>query len=193
MAILRVCMIVLQKHENSNFTGQTMATATSLYKDIWISFTLLSLNLWFVGSKNVVIESLNQFQIVHKHTTKYAPNLRGGYDLRKTGHPTRIIIYRPFSKSYIVFNWGLRHLDANHAPKTRTAEATKNSRTKLLRSIAVTQFECVEALVILCVMRAPNGHSIWTSPTWFAKSILEKGEIKGWDKLLIRLNVGLQC
>jgi len=94
---------------------------------------------------------------------------------------TRVTMYRPFSKSYTVFSWGLLHLNTDHAAKISRAEKARTERTTneffWNREI---QSECSSLRFdILCMMNAPKAQSSWKLPTRFINESLLKEEMKG--------------
>ena len=83
----------------------------------------------------------------------------------------RVMMYRPFSKSYMIFVLGFLHLDTKSTPHKRNIPSKANNGLLLWVDSAAL---CNGLKLVFCisVMKAPRAHSTWTSPTWFEYSIL---------------------
>jgi len=83
----------------------------------------------------------------------------------------RVMMYRPFSKSYMIFVLGFLHLDTKSTPHKRNIPSTANNGLLLWVDSAAV---CNGFKLVFCisVMKAPRAHSTWMSPTWFEYSIL---------------------
>lgn len=84
----------------------------------------------------------------------------------------RVTMYRPFSKSYIVFNWGFLHFDIDQTVNINMIMMTTregNDEDSSLTTVVI-QSDCSVAskLAVLCKMNAPKAQSNGIFPTWFA-------------------------
>lgn len=91
--------------------------------------------------------------------------------------PIRVTIYRPFSRSYTVFNWGFLHFDIDQAMNINIAEIAMMESSvgeSLLIMVVIQSGCCTSELVVLCNMKAPKAQSSGIFSTWLAKVILLK-------------------
>lgn len=93
---------------------------------------------------------------------------------------TRVIMYLPFSKSYMVLNWVLPDRNIYHAIKMHvirmnaTSSKMGDSSPKMVAIQSELLFSRYSSMVfvVLCKMKAPNAQSSGMLPTWFANTIL---------------------
>lgn len=71
-------------------------------------------------------------------------------------------MYRPFSRSYTVFNWGFLHFDTDQAANINMAEIAvieSSVDESLLIIIVIQSVCCTSEMVVLCNMKAPKAQS----------------------------------
>jgi hypothetical protein len=98
--------------------------------------------------------------------------------LHKSQHQLmRVIMYLPFSRSYIIFVLGFFHLNTKNTPQAKNPPST-TSRGIWLCTLLAGAPDGPRIVLLVFVMNAPRAHSTWVSPTWFEYLILLRENCK---------------
>lgn len=100
-----------------------------------------------------------RIELVHRCTTQHLFMSYNFVLLHKIQRQLmRVMMYRPFSKSYMIFVLGFLHLDTKSTPHKRNIPSTANNGLLLWVDSAVV---CNGFKLVFCisVMKAPRAHS----------------------------------